>query len=1036
LALEPLGVRMVVEGLGPYKSNLTQAQQATDKVAGSTTTAAKTATGLGGAFDSAGKRALAFAAGMAAAYIGTQAIGKGLDAVIGGAIRWESALVGVAKTTNLSTSELAALGERMRGLSEELPISAEALLGLAQTAGQLGVSSENLDLFAETAARLGFSTNLGAEEAITGLARLSTILGTSENDVANLGSALVGLGNTFAATESEILDMALRLAGAGRQFGLTEGEILGLGAALRQIGIEAEAGGTAFSRVMSEISKRAALGGQDLEDLAAVTGMTADEFRNLVASSPAEALLAFVRGLKTAEESGQNLFVVLEDLGLSDVRLQRALLGTASAVNEVERAFETGNREMETGNALIEESGKFAETTAAKMERLKNQVGNFAAQLGTQTLPILRDFLSGLQQLGTTFDALGTSIAGVDKMTVAQLPHLRELIAAQEELANNSFFLTQISNNLTLQKLKEMEATILARQAWLDLATAQGEALLAADALEAQDEALYETSQLLTDAIEETTDAVTDAADELKAITGVVNDVEKAMIAAGLESDQVATILGILQHSGVVPAADSLEILELQLRAAGLEGPAVDQAMRLAAAGLAVLEGQAIATARAANEVTNALSLLGGGTMKGKPPPRATGGGGGGGGGGSSPADDAARAAEAAATQLERALSAAERLIVVDTRIADKEREIARTREDSGRVLDGIKRRLDDAVAATSEIERLEKAIAGVRKQVADSIQSEELSGAQLELKLLNEQINQEQFHIRTQFRERIAAAASEEEKALLLEQQAESLAEIDERHRNEIGFLQEQVELRSDQLDILNRQATTQITALEAELIKAQEVHGARVAAIQAEFDAATIARDAIFAKLDDELENLRDQVEAEEDAAEAADARREIEEAIAAVLATQGATLNVNLETARRYVEALRTAAAIQSTPAGFDTGLPYNPPQFAEGGFVPGAAGQAIAAVVHAGELILNRTQQQGLGAMISGLSRAAGRLVAPAMPAAAMPLVGGSRMIPVPINTREGANVTVNATYQRSQSPSSVSADVRFVLLGVR
>src|SRR5690606_39906791 len=50
--------------------------------------------------------------------------------------------------------------------------------------------------------------------------------------------------------EREILDMATRIASAGAQIGLTEGEVLGFAAALSSVGIEAEAGGTAISKVM------------------------------------------------------------------------------------------------------------------------------------------------------------------------------------------------------------------------------------------------------------------------------------------------------------------------------------------------------------------------------------------------------------------------------------------------------------------------------------------------------------------------------------------------------------------------------------------------------------------------------------------------------------------------------------------------------------------------------------------------------------------------------------------------------------------
>ena len=44
--------------------------------------------------------------------------------------------------------------------------------------------------------------------------------------------------------------MGLRLAGACHQVGMSEAQIMGFAAALSSVGIEAEAGGSAFSKVM------------------------------------------------------------------------------------------------------------------------------------------------------------------------------------------------------------------------------------------------------------------------------------------------------------------------------------------------------------------------------------------------------------------------------------------------------------------------------------------------------------------------------------------------------------------------------------------------------------------------------------------------------------------------------------------------------------------------------------------------------------------------------------------------------------------
>ncbi len=73
--------------------------------------------------------------------------------------------------------------------------------------------------------------------------------------------------------------MGLRLAGAGNQVGLTEPQIMSFAAALSSVGIEAEAGGTAFSKVMTEMQRATTKGGKSLNQFAKISGMSASDFK-------------------------------------------------------------------------------------------------------------------------------------------------------------------------------------------------------------------------------------------------------------------------------------------------------------------------------------------------------------------------------------------------------------------------------------------------------------------------------------------------------------------------------------------------------------------------------------------------------------------------------------------------------------------------------------------------------------------------------------------------------------------------------------
>lgn len=306
-------------------------------------------------------------------------------------ISFESAFAGVKKTVNATDKELNIMRKDILNMSKEMPTSANEIAGVAEAAGQLGIKTKNIAGFSKTMVMLGDSTNMSADTAATSLARLANITRMPQTQFGRLGSVIVDLGNNLATTEQEITDMALRLAGAGHQVGMSEADILSFAGALSSVGIEAEAGGTAFSTLMSKMNLATTKGGDELNDFAKVSGMTADQFKKAFKEDAAGAIISFIQGLDKVNKSGGSAIKVLDDMGLSDIRMRDALLRAAGASGTFTEALKIGNNAWNENKALTNEAGQRYKTLESRIKILGNKFTALGIAVGDELKGPLAD---------------------------------------------------------------------------------------------------------------------------------------------------------------------------------------------------------------------------------------------------------------------------------------------------------------------------------------------------------------------------------------------------------------------------------------------------------------------------------------------------------------------------------------------------------------------------------------------------------------------------------------------------------------------
>ena len=326
--------------------------------------------------------------------LGTAAIKSQID--------FESAFAGVKKTIDGTEEDFKKLEEGIKQMSKELPSSAEDIAAVAESAGQLGIQTDNILGFTRTIIDLGNATNLVGEEGASQLAKFANITQMSQKDFDRLGSTIVALGNNSATTEADIVSMAMRLAGAGKQVGMTEADIMSLSAALSSVGIEAESGGSSFSKVMLEMQMAIQSGSESVGDFAKVAGLTTEEFADKFKNDATGALITFIEGLGKLE----NKATVLDELGFSEIRVRDALLRASSAGDLFSKSIEIGSKAWEENTALTNEASQRYATTESQIKILKNEIVDMAREIGVQLLPIVKDGLVVIKDLIQKFNNL------------------------------------------------------------------------------------------------------------------------------------------------------------------------------------------------------------------------------------------------------------------------------------------------------------------------------------------------------------------------------------------------------------------------------------------------------------------------------------------------------------------------------------------------------------------------------------------------------------------------------------------------------
>lgn len=327
-------------------------------------------------------------------YMGAAVAIQKLTATFGDLMDLSDKMGEVRKTTGFTADEVGRLSEELKKMDTRTTLT--GLMDLSVTAGQLGLKTQEDVLgFTEAANKLMVALPEMGKEGATEMLKVALatgeidkihrqmeqglIDGSSATAVAmeKVGSTIDRLRATSAATAPAITDFVKRVGAVGAQSGISIDQVAALGSTVDALGMRVEMSATALSRMMPAIRNNAF-------DIAKILGVTPNTIRELYDTGQGmEVILMILQRMKDSNMDADSIEQMLGMGGMKEIMKElnqqgaRAGIvfgGLSQNVDELRRQLGVAKQAYEENIAIQQEYNKMNETTAAKWERLKNQV--------------------------------------------------------------------------------------------------------------------------------------------------------------------------------------------------------------------------------------------------------------------------------------------------------------------------------------------------------------------------------------------------------------------------------------------------------------------------------------------------------------------------------------------------------------------------------------------------------------------------------------------------------------------------------------
>lgn len=330
-------------------------------------------------------------------YMGTAVAIQKIGDAMGDMMTLSDKMGEVRKTTGFTADQVGRLSDNLAKLDTRTPI--QDLMDMAAAAGQLGLNTEeDVRGFTEAANMLHVALPELGEESATEMMKVAlatgevnkirkqmedgTVEGSSATAVAmeKIASTIDRLRATTAAAAQPVTDFVKRVGAVGAQSGITVDQVAALGATVDELGMGTEMAATAISRMIPAIKNHAF-------DIAQAIGVTPKTIRDLYDSGKAMDVILMILqhihdqnlnpdGIEKLLGAG-GMGEIMKELDQQGARAGIVFAGLSQNVGELRKNLGTAKEAYADNIAIQQEYDKMNDTTAARWERLKNQLQEF-----------------------------------------------------------------------------------------------------------------------------------------------------------------------------------------------------------------------------------------------------------------------------------------------------------------------------------------------------------------------------------------------------------------------------------------------------------------------------------------------------------------------------------------------------------------------------------------------------------------------------------------------------------------------------------